>query len=46
MAYTPGVGRVSMAFVENPQDVSRLRLGTHPMTRDAAPDSVLGLPLG
>ena len=24
MAYTPGVGRVSMAIAENPQDVSRL----------------------
>ncbi|MDQ6897369.1 MAG: NAD-dependent malic enzyme [Actinomycetota bacterium] len=43
MAYTPGVGRVSMAIAENPQDVSRLTVKGNSVAVVTDGSAVLGL---
>ncbi len=43
MAYTPGVGRVSMALVENPSDVSRLTIKGNSVAVVTDGSAVLGL---
>ncbi len=43
MAYTPGVGRVSMALYENPEDVSRLTIKGNSVAVVTDGSAVLGL---
>ena len=43
MAYTPGVGRVSMAIAENPEDVSRLTVKGNSVAVVTDGSAVLGL---
>ena len=43
MAYTPGVGRVSMALAENPEDVSRLTVKGNSVAVVTDGSAVLGL---
>ncbi|HEY9563505.1 MAG TPA: malic enzyme-like NAD(P)-binding protein, partial [Nocardioides sp.] len=43
MAYTPGVGRVSMAIYENPEDVSRLTIKGNSVAVVTDGSAVLGL---
>ncbi len=43
MAYTPGVGRVSMAIAENPEDVSRLTIKGNSVAVVTDGSAVLGL---
>src|SRR4051794_5809643 len=43
MAYTPGVGRVSMALAENPEDISRLTIKGNTVAVVTDGSAVLGL---
>ena len=43
MAYTPGVGRVSMALAEHPEDISRLTIKGNTVAVVTDGSAVLGL---